>query len=269
MRHCLLFLLLASGAAQAGIFDMDGEPIDEFTFAIEGRVWLSSLSGEIEADSDAIPGTDIDFEKELDLESDEFAFEGEAVLRLKKVLIRGRYVQTRFEDSETLSRSIAFDGTTFTVSERVDAEVTFRVGGPDVEFLLVDVGSAADFGFELGVGVGVRYLYAGGEIRSEVTGIRERDDHDTWVPVVSVSAGLGISNVVRLDAHVSGFKLRIGSITSTLLDGVIEAKVFFLRYVWAGVGWRQIFAEIEVDRGDDFDVEVSLSGPFVSVGVQF
>lgn len=267
-RFASLLLLLASPCA-AGIIDLDGHPIDEYTFAIEGRLWRNSLHGEIEAEDEDILGTEIDFEDELNLDSDENTFEGAVEVRLKRFIIRGQYFDTRFKETETLERTFVYDGTSFTASEQVEAEFRFRVISLDLNFVLVDLGSAKSLGFEVGVGIGVRHLYAEGEIRSRTTGLAEREDRDTFVPVVTVAASFGVANVLRIDAQISGIRIDYLGVSAAYVDGQIAAKVFLYRFVYASVGWRHVFAELEYNRGDDFDVEAAIYGPFIAVGAQF
>ncbi|MBI2920992.1 MAG: hypothetical protein HYY18_07895 [Planctomycetes bacterium] len=267
LRGAFVFLALCS-TASAGLIDLNGKPIDEFTFALEGRLWRSELGGSIRVEENSF-GTLIEFDEDLNLDSAEEEIEGVILFRAKSLLIRGAYVEATFKDTETLERSFTFAGTTFSVSESVEAETTFRIGGVEVEWLLLNVGSAAKIGLEIGLGIGARYLSVSAEFHSETTGISERERKNTVVPVISASASLGVMNFLRLDANLAGLWFDYLGIEGLFLDGSISAKLFLYHSVWVGLGYRYAGLDLEFNHGDDFEIDVSLSGVFVALGVQF
>ena len=269
MLRGALVLFVLSSTASAGLIDLKGKPIDEFTFAIEGRLWRSELRGDLRVDDEFIEGTNVDFEEELNLDSEDWSPEAMMLIKAKNILIRGAYVETTFSETDTVDETFRFDGSTFTFSERVDAEVTFRIGGAEIEWLFLNLGSASKVGLEVGAGVGLRYLSVSARIESETTGIRERTRKNAVTPVVSVSASLGIFNVVRVDLNVAGIYFDYLGIEGLFLDGAIEAKLFVHHAFYVGLGYRYSGLDLEFRHGDNVEFNVNLGGSFIGAGLQF
>jgi hypothetical protein len=272
MKTFLAFLALACPAA-AGMFDPDGKAIDDFVIELEGRWWLAELRGEIEADSDFVGGTSIDLPDQLDIEraSDGF-LEGAAMLRLRRLQIRGAYFEGGFEEGTRLEETIVFDGTTFTLGTEIETELDFRVASLDFHVLLVDAGDAKELGFELGVGVGARYLAFDAHIEEEFSGLNEDEDGDGFLPVVSLYASLGFANIFRVEAHAGGVVVphsfpRVGG---AFIDGSLAARVYFHHAVYGTLGYRIVHFDAEYDFGSvEAELDLTLSGFFAGVGVSF
>jgi len=272
MRRALLLLPLLASTASAGIIDgMKGKAIDDYTIQLEGRYWLATLNAEMMADTSFLDGTDIDLDSDLGLDETEQLWEVDATLRVKTLLVHLAYTQAVFENDKTLSETISFEGHTFTVSDNVHSSVRLILGGLDLEYLLLDVGSGTSFGFELGVGTGVRYLRFQGRIASEGTGWAEVADRDAWIPVISVYASVAVVNILRVDLQVGGLKLpRIGGFRGMLIDGSIEAKVFLHHLVYVGIGYRLLYLEADYEKGgNSVELNGRVGGFFGAVGVVF
>ncbi|MBI2919708.1 MAG: hypothetical protein HYY18_01335 [Planctomycetes bacterium] len=270
LRTAFLVLLTASPAAAGGLFDLDGKPIDEDTFRIEGRAWRSELHGSLEVDEGDFRGDEVDVEDDLDLDQDRLAGEGIVTLRLKRFRFEGRFWQQEFEGSDVVSQDFTYNGTTYRTFERVDSEVTLRAGGVDAEYILFDIGTAKKIGLEIGAGVGARYLFAEGAVTRDPGGPRERVDEDTVIPVVRASASLAFLNCLALEGDAEAMHIRYRDITTTYVEATVQAKLFLHHHVWLGVGYQYAGIELE-DRGsdDDFDIELNVRGWFASLGFAF
>ncbi|KAF0244228.1 MAG: hypothetical protein FD180_2738 [Planctomycetota bacterium] len=269
------FCLLATSitpCAAGGLLDLNGKSIDDFIIDVEGRYWFATLSGDLSVDENDVDGTSADFHGDLNFDRPEQPLlEGVARLRLWRVQLRGAYFQAHFEDRRRLESSITFLGFTFTTGRDVDAEATVRVGALDANFLIIDEGSADKIGFELGAGVGGRYLGFEGSLRDRETGQEESVDERAGIPVVSAYASLGFLNVFRIDAEVAGMYLPSSypRLHGKFIDASIEARIYLHHFVYLAGGYRFVLLKGQYDSDDDVDVDARLQGFFAGIGVSF
>jgi hypothetical protein len=270
----VLFALACSvtPCAAGGLLDLDGKSIDDFVIDVEGRYWFGRLSGDLSVDENNVNGTTADFHGDLNLDQPaQPLLEGVARLRLWRLQFRGAYFQARFDDGRHLDSSITFQGFTFATGRDVDAEATVRVGALDANFLIIDAGSAAKVGFELGIGAGGRYLGFEGSIRDRGTGREESVDERAGIPVGSAFASLGFLNVFRIDAEVSGMVLphSYPRLHGRFIDASLSARVYLHHFVYLTGGYRFVLLKGRYDSDDDVDVDARLQGFFAGIGVSF
>lgn len=271
MFRCLALLALAGAPVCAGgLFDLDGKPIDEYTFAIEGRAWRAELNGDTEVDEEDFEGDEVDLEEDLDLDNDRLAGEGLVRIRLKRFRIEGRFFQQEFDGENVLEQSFRFDGDTFVTFEEVEGEITVRSGGVDVEYIVIDIGEEKAVGFELGAGIGARYLFAEAAIKRTTGGRRAHEDSDTVVPVVRLSAEVFIANCLSFAADAEAMHIRFRDVTTTFGDVTAQVKLFLHHHAYLALGYRYVAIELE-DRGssNDFDIELATQGWFAGLCLQF
>ncbi|MEK7468991.1 MAG: hypothetical protein AAB074_16580 [Planctomycetota bacterium] len=275
-RTTLAVLLLLgssiSSCTAGGLLDLDGKAIDDFVIDVEGRYWFGTLSGDLSVDSENADGTTADFHGDLNLDQPEQPLiEGVARLRLWRVQVRGSWFQAHFEDVRRVESSITFLGFTFVTGRDVEAEATIRVGALDANFLIIDAGSADKVGFELGAGVGGRFLGFEGSLRDRGTGREESVDERAGIPVVSACASLGFLNVFRIDAEVAGMYLPASypRLHGKFIDASIEARVYLHHFVYLAGGYRIVLLKGRYDSDEDVDLEARLQGFFAGIGVSF
>lgn len=268
----LLVLSLLPAPAAAGLLDPKGPPIDEYTIDLQGRYWFGQISGEVDADTRSIPGTDVDFEDNLGFERPtDPLIEGVLHAKLWKVLIRAAYTQVRFEEDVRLEESIRYKGLTFTVGDDIEAEALIRFAGLDVNALLVDVGNAQTIGLEVGVGIGLRYLSFYGSIEESLGGLRASTSRHGVFPVVSACATVSFLNIFQIGIEAGGMKVPsfFWRIEGTFLDAAVEARAYLFKYVYVCGGYRYILLKSEWDFGADIEIAGRLQGFYVGVGVSF
>jgi hypothetical protein len=127
---CLVLALLASATRANAQYARRSvsDPATGEKYHIEGAAggWFPTASMAIESESLGIPGTNIDFKKDLGLTDKRFG-ELQLVLRpAKKHRFRFEYVPMSYDQSHTLTRTIIFNGQQYTVGVPVNSSIKWN-----------------------------------------------------------------------------------------------------------------------------------------------
>lgn len=244
-----LAVLLFQGVAFAELIDL------------EGRYWFTDLKASIKAKSGSLPGTDIDFGDDLGLES-----EDAPELRLTfwagpASRIRLAYSRLHFEGDKTLSRTVTFEGDTFTANQRVVTDLEIHYGRIGWLWQPLAIPGILRFG---------GLLEAKGffvEAELETRAVSPRVKENAVFPLVLPTIGLALDvtphRMFNLFAEASG--LPAGDL-GHVVDAEVGVRFIPIRFVTISAGYR-IF-DIRVGDKDDF-AKLRISGPFVGASVRF
>lgn len=223
------------------------------------RAWESTLKADLEVDTTAIDGTDLDLENDLDLDDRETVTEYRAWLGFGNSRLTGSYVLFENEGQKTLTQSIVFDGTTYAVNTTVTSDINIEMA--DVTFdsplPFLSFGSLGSVNWL----AGVKFLGFEGELAA--AGQRTSESFDVPIPQIGAAARV---NFLMMDAFASAKGLAFDA-GGGQKGQIIDAE--------AGVGATWKLARIEggyrlfdIDvSSDDADLEFQYGGPFAGIGL--
>lgn len=173
--------------------------------------------------------------------------------------------------SETLDRTINYDGSTFNVNAQVK-------GSLDMDFASVawrwwiPAGERNVWGIGLGGGF---YRVAGelsgqGSLNGNTQQLNLRESASAWAPLVELGWRHAFSENARLYADISGVRKNSGSLTGHIYNLSAGFEYFPWQHLGFGAeyGWQRI--KIEAEKRDfDGELNIRLSGPSVFIKARY
>ncbi len=253
-RFALIPAVAAVLATAAPAFALPG-----LEAGVRGYYWFPDLSAKVQTFTGPVAGTKFDAKDDLGVKDENFPG-GEAFVRFGRIHLRAGYTPLSFDGNKTLTRTIVFDGRTYSVGDNVVSALDVKMldGEFQVDLLRPDLVAAS---FNLGLVVKVKYVDGTVELRS--AGTTETRDFKAPVPMVGLAAGVGIlKNVLRADARVAGMAYS----GNHLYEGDAFASVVPFPFFRIQGGYRYI--DLKVDE-DDIVAELKLKGPYVGAQLSF
>jgi hypothetical protein len=228
---------------------------------LEGRYWFADIDAKIQIDSGSVPGTDIDFEDDLGVDTKNAPGARVTFGLPLNNKIRLAYTFLHFDGDATLERTINFSGSTFAVNTRVESELDMHyarlawIWQPIAIPGIVKVGPMVELKgvlFETSI-----------ETRDAVPSIREDKDIGLIVPTIGAALEFTPFRFLHFFAEVSG--LPAGSL-GHIVDAEAGIRIVPLPFLTIAGGYRLFDVKIEhdEDRG-----KARMYGPFVGVSVRF
>jgi hypothetical protein len=244
--------------------------------AQDDRYWIEiagyqpRISTTVQANRPGQPGTAIDFEKDLGLDTDKWIGSIEGGARLgKRWQVIGEIFGLNRSASHTLTRDVVFDGVTYPATVTLASEFQsdiyrFAVGYDFVRRDNYEFGGslglhATDFSFELAGQTG------GG-------GGAQRRAHDFLVPLPTIGlyGGYDFSPKWTGNARVDYLSLKVGD-----YDGGITNASATIAYRWTpmfavGAGYRYVAYSLDVTKSAyTAKVDYDFSGPELFLRMSF
>ncbi len=253
----LLFLTAAPAFAQ-----------DEHV-GVRVREWFARMSGSIEADDGSGTSDRVDL-SELGLADRHLTHEIQAYLRLPVVgRIYGGWWRAHDTGSEVITRSIDFEGVPFSVSDRVESEITLDVAYLTYEFAFLTIPVGDVLKLELGAQLGARVMHGAGSIEDTVTMQRGEGSGTAGLPVLGVHVTAELFKYVRAEVEVAGLTFSYGDWHVNYLEASGEVVAQPLPWLFAGLGYKHVTLDIRHDGSDKFNVDVGVAGLYITFGVRF
>jgi hypothetical protein len=257
----LVALLAPSAFAQAPGTSKESE---DYRAEIAAGVWSASPDVVITSGTLGIDGSGIDFVGDLGLIR-------KALPQVRLVLkaaprhkLRVGYVPTSYEAGTTLSRTISFGGTNFTIGVPVTASLNFQAWRFGYQYDVV----SANGGFA-GLIAELRYARVGTDVRSTFLGV-ESSLGDAFIPAVGGTGRIYLHRRVAVTGEVMWFEI------PELVDGLggggrsvdfdVSGLVTFTRNFGVQAGYRTL--DVSYRRRDDAGA-VGLKGVYLSSLIRF
>lgn len=171
-----------------------------------------------------------------------------------------------YSQTGTGTGGLTFLGTTFTGNVRSDFQIRGLQGTLGVDLFNSDL-------FRVGVLGGVDLLDVDLRVDGSAGGVTtsQRIDDSLPIPVVGLRADVGIIPDLRVGGQIVGLDINVSDYDARFLDWELGAHWSPLTAVEVFVGYRNLDIQFAgpLDNQNDVDVDVSLAGPFVGVGVSF
>lgn len=230
---------------------------------VEAKLWRPKIDTQVKSSTDALAGTTVDLEDDLDLDS------RDAVPFVKVSLggsqrLSASFMRLSLDGKATPDINISFGGTTFTTAAEADATLDadiYRVAWEADWIRLPRVRAGTIFGVEV--------LDVTASIKNPLVG-KEEEDVTAPVPVVGLQGEVKLLAGLSAYGEIAGMAVNHGDI-----DGSFYEYEAGLKYTLgsmipgrlsAAAGWRQIHLDFE---DDDNEAEIDLGGFIVGVGFNF
>jgi hypothetical protein len=235
---------------------LSGQDFENFRIEVTGSAWRTQVEGELQ--SGVLP---VDLRSDLNL-PDTYNFLGRLVLkpgRRHRIIIDGG----PFESSGTnqLSRSIVFNGRTYTIRDAIEstASLTSIYGGYQFDVISRNQG-------HLGFSVGGVYLNAEGSIRSATTGGSATRAYDLGLPLAGAEFRVFVipgSRLLNINGEVRG--MQFGGYGHYVR--AMPAAGLSLGRITFQAGYAILDADIHENRpvGDRTGVAPRFTGPFFGI----
>jgi hypothetical protein len=234
------------------------------------REWFARMSGTIEADDGSGTSERVDLGADLGLADRNLTHELQAYLRIPVVgrIYLGWY---RVHDTgdETLTRTIDFEGLTFTTSTNVHSEVTLDVGYLTYEFAFPTIPIGDVVGIELGLQVSGRVFRGDGSIEESAGGQSGQKDGVFGLPTIGGHVTVTFFEVIRAEVELLGLAFAYGDVRIHYLEASAEVVAQPVPWLFAGVGYKLTSLELSNTGTQRFLFDVTISGLYITAGVRF
>jgi hypothetical protein len=260
---CLGVLLLAAPASAQ--YQGLSEPATGETYRVEiaGALFNPTPTLLISSEGLGIPGDQIDFVREFQLEDKTFR-QLRIVLRPgKKHKFRYEFVPIRYENETTITRSFVFNGQRFNVSLPVLAELKWNAMRFSYEWDFV----YTDYGY-VGLVLDLKYTDVEAAVTNSLIG-REFARAQAPIPAIGGTGRVYIVPNVSITGEFTMFRLPEGideDYRARYYDFDLYGSVNFTDHFGVQVGYRSlsVFYEIESDAGD-----LKMKGLYFGAAVRF
>lgn len=231
----------------------------DYTVDIEGRWFSPDLKGKLKVSEAGFEGTEIDLEKDLGMDNEDFG-EFRATLRfLKRHWIRFAYLPVKFDGDKFIQRDIVFNGKTYSAGTRVKSQLDTRY-------------------YRIGYGIDIisrNTLKAGMMIDGKVldiseasleapdAGLKEEESVIGGIPTPGIFLAISPVKMISIYGEVSGAPLgRFGY----AFDGEAGVGVSPVKFLSINGGYRIIKINIKTD---DDRGKLDLFGPYAGLSIRF
>ncbi|MFC3151814.1 TIGR04219 family outer membrane beta-barrel protein [Litoribrevibacter euphylliae] len=246
--------LLASSLAVSSTF------VQADVLGVHGRVgvWGMDYSGDY-TDTDS-GGTLVDIEDDLGFDGETIGFAEVAFEHPIPLLpnVKLAYLSIDTNEDNTLSETITFDGTTFVANTDITTDFETKMYDFTMYYELLDNWVQAD------VGLTVRYLDIDLAVEDSTGTVDSNVGFETPIPLLYANAqfDLPLTNVYA-NVNVNG--LSIDDVTT--YDAQAAIGWMPLEFIGGELGYRHFV--IDADDLDDYEFDITLSGPYLALKADF
>ncbi|MBU1170439.1 MAG: TIGR04219 family outer membrane beta-barrel protein [Proteobacteria bacterium] len=248
MVLCLVFLLSvpASSFALLGVVD--------FEAAVGG--WYATPSGTMKYKAN--DGIKSDLEDSFGFEDEAFAM-GRVKLDLPVIPVI-YLMATPMEFKGDAKQSFNFNGQDFTTGAKT--KLTFNQYDLALYYGVPFLGLATLGTVHVNAGINVRLIQAKADIQSEDLSVSDSMDMTIPLPMLYLSADVSPVDMFAIEAEIRALSVGYGSVVSA----IARLRINALGPVFVTAGYR--YEDMSVDK-DDFEADITISGPFAEVGLKF
>lgn len=267
----LLLTCTSAWAQTPPLVDTPPSPTPEIVGARE-RLWFAALSGHVRADGGALIGTDIDVESTFKFDSAKLFNDLSAWVNIPVIPVLDRinigYWFGGFEEQAPVTADFRFVDTLFTVGTEVDSELDFKTYTATIESFPLKT-LTEPIGLDLGIQLGVKYFDVFGRVHSDVLNRTEQDQIQGILPVLGARFIGQFTKWLRVEAELIGLAGRYGDLEGRYFEAVGEVAFTPIEQIFVGVGYKMTNLNIQDIVANSFEVDLTLSGFFLTVGVRF
>lgn len=236
-------------------------PGSAFEIGARGLYWLPSFKADIKVDSAGLTGSTLNLKDTLGVKDASFPsveiFAGNGRHRLTAA-----YTPIAYSGATTLSQTIAFDGRTFALNNRVETELTLRMFDLEYRYTFLDFENLAA-GFSFALIAQVKYIDGDAKINAPADGIGAAYAFRAPMPMLGLGAHVGlISNLLEARVKATG----IAYSDSHLYEASGDLSFTPFPFLDIHAGYKMI--RLKIDRSELF-LQSEFSGPYIGLTVSF
>ncbi|MCG6916998.1 MAG: hypothetical protein LJE89_05550 [Deltaproteobacteria bacterium] len=236
-------------------------PAQGFEAGVRGYYWFPALDGDIKYSDNSLDGTKLDLEDDLGFDDEYYPF-GEIFLGWGDHHLSFSFYRADYDGRETLTQDINFGGETFTAGDTIKSSLDYDVYDFTYQYDVLDLENVLA-GFSLGLVGRVRVLDLEAEIRSETTGLSEKEDYTVPVPMLGLNFHLGIlADILEARVLATG----MGYWDGYMVDAQAELSFTPIPYVDIHAGYRTFFVDVDTN---DLELNYNTSGLYAGISVVF
>jgi hypothetical protein len=244
--HKGLALLLWSSAATA-----------QHGFELSARYWFPDMAGTVRVARGGI-GTDLDARTDLGIDNTNFP-QGNVTWYHGRSSLGFAYTPIEYSGDDVLSRTVVFNGRTYSASTRVLSDIRARHLQLGWSYQFVNLAAGR---FRLGPPVEANGFLLHGRLDAPNFSITESEDLSVGLPTFGAALDIHPHRMLGVYGKVSGFKAgSYGYFVSS--DSGIKLR---WRLLLLTAGYRTF--NLHVEASNDF-AHLRLRGPFVGAGFAF
>jgi len=171
---------------------------------VEGRYWFSNLDDKVKVSKGSVIGTDINLVDDLGVDDKKNFWEGRITLELGSHKLRYGFMPLEWKGSKNLTKSVTFNGQTFSASTNVNSELKADYHRLGYEYDIIDT-----LGNKLGVIFEIKYFDAKASLDAPGAGLSESADGKAPIPTIGVAAQVGLPFLFSVGGEVTG--ITVGS----------------------------------------------------------
>jgi hypothetical protein len=232
------------------------------------REWYARMSGTVEGTKQGVGSSTIDLTDDLGLGDQNLTTELQLYVRIPVVgRIYAGWWRAHDSGSSVLSRSIDFEGESFTASTPVNTEVTLSTAYLTYEFAFPTIPVPGLGKVELAASLGVHGFHGEGSVSG--AGLNAKGDGKIGLPTLGAHVTVEMFEWLRAEAEVQGLAFSYGDNEAHYLEGSVEVVAEPLPWLFAGLGYKYVAFNARHDGSDSFHVNVDIAGFFLTAGVRF
>lgn len=236
-----------------------GSVLADELFSLKAGYQLLQPSGDFAAEVAGV-GTRIDVESDLAM-NDSQGVVAEAALNWGSFRLSGAYLPIRFDGNSTLTRTLTFNGTNFTLGSAVNSEAEIDFFDVGLTWFAVNLDDGP-VRLQLGPEIAVKVVDADLSLVAPAASLQESEDLTAPIPTVGGRLEVGLADWMSLAGRVGW----IGYDGNQFLDADVQLELSPVPMVGMYVGYRHFL--LEVDESDVI-LDLRFSGPYVGAMIRF
>ncbi len=242
----------------------------EDTIWLRGGAFFNSVDSRLKVDSPSlgIPGTEIDFEQDLDFDKRTTVPKIEGGIRLgERLRVEGDYFSLSRTGGAAINEKIQIGDTSFPVDAEMAARLKTQIWRIAVGWSPVKT-ERAEFGGALGVHLAhLKYSFV-----ADVDGIilSQARSHTAPFPNVTLYGSYNLGKVINLNARIDAFALKLGAYKGSLIDAQASVAARLQRNIGVGAGYRYVDYKLRITEPDyGLRADYRYHGPFAFAELAF
>ena len=246
----LIFLLLLS------------LPSYGFDFGARGYYWWPDFSGDLRVDENAIVGTTIDAQDDLDIDDESYPTV-EVFFGLGNHHLTLTYTKADYSGENNITRDIVFNGQTYTANAFVESDLEFQMLDLEYQYDFINIENVVG-GFSMGVLARAKYIEGEARLKSVSLGFDEDETFKVPLPMLGIGVRVGLIADL-LEARVKGAGITYSG--STFYDA--QADLAFTPFPAVAIHGGYRIMKLNIDDISNVTSDIEFKGPYAGITISF
>jgi hypothetical protein len=258
---CALFVAPGESLAQAG-----GKKKIPLTISGDFRLWLPGFDGVMQAGPEGDLGTEVRFDRHLDLEEHPEVYEfGLGLGDIRYGKLSASFLRFTAPGNKVLTADLTFGGNQFNLPETVHTDFSVEMDRVSVAYVQ-DVRGAYILTYE----VGMSFFRWKTKIQNRHTGTEASEDSNSTLPLTGLHAIFPVGDALRIQIGFSGVFFNTSSDDVNLTDTYGEVTFNLAKYLLLGIGYRHMRfdGELDLKGGKEGNLEFTMGGIYFTFGLK-